>query len=140
MSLPLADSSSESINLVSASSLAKRLQHKSLHRVWLGLFLTIFLAVSLIGSDRMPLIDRDEGWYTAVSRAMLEQGDWVVPRFRGEVFSGKPVLAYWFQATSMAIFGATPFAARFPSAVCGVLTLSLLWWGTKRSLGEARAM
>ena len=106
--------------------------------VWL--FLAAFTMLGLIGSGRMPLIDRDEGWYAEVSRTMLEQGDWVVPRFRGEVFTGKPVLAFWCQAASMALFGNNPFAARLPSTVCGLLTLSLVWFGVKKVAGRQRAL
>jgi len=112
----------------------------SARRILAGLLLTGFVVVGLVGNNRMPLIDRDEGWYTQISRTMLGSGDWVVPRFRGEVFAGKPVLAFWCQAASMGVFGATPFAARLPSTISGLLTLGLVWWGVRNAAGEKRAL
>jgi len=112
----------------------------SARRILAGLLLMGFFLLGLVGSNRMPLIDRDEGWYTQISRTMLGSGDWVVPRFRGEVFAGKPVLAFWCQAASMGVFGATPFAARLPSTISGLLTLGLVWWGLRKAAGEKRAL
>ncbi|MGA2440606.1 MAG: glycosyltransferase family 39 protein [Tepidisphaeraceae bacterium] len=112
----------------------------SARRILAGLLLMGFILVGLVGSNRIPIIDRDEGWYTQISRTMLRSGDWVVPRFRGEVFPGKPVLAFWCQAASMGVFGATPFAARLPSTISGLLTLGLVWWGVRRTAGEKRAL
>ncbi|MGD0389741.1 MAG: glycosyltransferase family 39 protein [Tepidisphaeraceae bacterium] len=112
----------------------------STRRILVGLLLMGFVLVGLVGNNRMPLIDRDEGWYTQISRTMLGSGDWVVPRFRGKVFAGKPVLAFWCQAASMGVFGVTPFAARLPSTISGLLTLGLVWWGVRRSAGEKRAL
>jgi 4-amino-4-deoxy-L-arabinose transferase-like glycosyltransferase len=108
-------------------------------KIRLFAFLAAFTLLGLIGNDRLPLIDRDEGWYAQISRSMLEQGDWVVPRFRGEVFNGKPVLAFWFQAGAMAVFGSNSFAARLPSTACGLMTLCLVWWGVKKIADEGIA-
>jgi 4-amino-4-deoxy-L-arabinose transferase-like glycosyltransferase len=105
----------------------------------LFVFLCAFILIELAGADRLPLIDRDEGWYAEISRTMQETGDWVVPRFRGAVFVGKPVFAFWCQGLSMKLLGASPLTARLPSIICGVITLLLVSFAVRRSLGRTRA-
>jgi 4-amino-4-deoxy-L-arabinose transferase-like glycosyltransferase len=109
-------------------------------RLLLGALLLASIAIYLLGNARMALFDRDEPWYAQVSRHMLQSGDWVVPRFGNVIFEGKPVFAFWCQAISMRVFGQDEFGARFPSVVCGVLTLIVLWWGVSRFVGSRRAL
>jgi 4-amino-4-deoxy-L-arabinose transferase-like glycosyltransferase len=96
--------------------------------------------VYLVGNGRMALFDRDEGWYAEISRTMVQSGDWVVPRFRNEVFNGKPVFAYWCQAVSMKLLGPTAAAARFPAVVFSLATLALVGWVVARIAGPRRAL
>src|SRR5678816_669283 len=79
-----------------------------------------------VGAGRVSLWDRDEAWYAQTSKQMLESGDWVVPRFLDTPRYAKPIFIYWCQATSMKLFGPTALAARIPSAVAMVGTISLL--------------
>ena len=94
----------------------------------------------LIGNERMPLWDRDEPRYAECSREMLKSGDWVVPRFLGELRAHKPPLVYWCQATAMAIFGQTGAAARLPSALAAFLTAAMLAAFVWRFAGPRRAI
>jgi 4-amino-4-deoxy-L-arabinose transferase-like glycosyltransferase len=69
------------------------------------------------------LWDRDEPRNAACAREMLQAGDWVVPRFNGELRDHKPVLLYWFMMSAYAVFGQNEFAARFWSAALAVGTV-----------------
>ncbi|HEV3416447.1 MAG TPA: glycosyltransferase family 39 protein [Pirellulales bacterium] len=68
------------------------------------------------------LWDDDEPRNATCAREMLARGDWVVPTFNSELRTDKPVLLYWLMMGSYALFGATEFAARFPSALLAVGT------------------
>jgi 4-amino-4-deoxy-L-arabinose transferase-like glycosyltransferase len=83
-------------------------------------------ALYLLGNERIPLWDRDEPRYAECSREMLRGGDWVVPRFLGELRAHKPPLVYWCQATAMQLFGETAAAARLPSTVAVTIVIALL--------------
>ncbi len=63
------------------------------------------------------LENRDYLRYAEVAREMIRSGDWVVPRFNGEIFIHKPPLLFWLIALPSNLYGAvTPFIARLPSA------------------------
>jgi 4-amino-4-deoxy-L-arabinose transferase-like glycosyltransferase len=75
---------------------------------------------SNLGGPR--LWDDDEPRNATCAREMLARGDWIVPTFNSELRTDKPVLLYWLMMGSYALFGATEFAARFPSALLAVGT------------------
>jgi 4-amino-4-deoxy-L-arabinose transferase-like glycosyltransferase len=83
-------------------------------------------ALYLLGNERIPLWDRDEPRYAECSREMLQSGDWVVPRFLGQLRAHKPPLIYWCQLTAMELLGGTAQAARLPSAIAVTLVVALL--------------
>ena len=62
-----------------------------------------------------PLAIPDEGRYAEVARWMWVSGDWLTPRLDGIPFFHKPPLLYWLEATFIAVWGATPWAARSAS-------------------------
>lgn len=96
------------------------------------------LLFHLAGTWMVPLVDRDEPRFAEASREMIERGDYVVPYFNNRYRFDKPPLTYWFQVVSYRVFGETPFAARFPSAVAAALTaVAIFAWG--RRLGLVRA-
>src|SRR4030042_5021562 len=58
--------------------------------------------------------------YAEVAKEMIQSGDWVVPRFNGEIFLHKPPLLFWLIALPSKIYGSvTPLLARLPSALFG---------------------
>ncbi|HRI59125.1 MAG TPA: phospholipid carrier-dependent glycosyltransferase [Saprospiraceae bacterium] len=73
------------------------------------------------------LFDRDEINFAECAREMLLTGDWVRPQIDFQPFFEKPPLFFWAQALSMQVFGVNEFAARFPNAVCGLVTLLLVY-------------
>ena len=94
-------------------------------RTW-GLYLLPLLLL-LLATVR-PLSIPDEGRYAEVGRWMWITGDWLTPRIDGIPFFHKPPLLYWFEAASMTVFGATPWAARFVVALH-----ACLMWGVMMS-------
>lgn len=86
-----------------------------------------------------PLSVPDEGRYAEISRWMLVSGDWLVPRLNGLPFFHKPPLTHWGQAASMAVFGATPWAARVPVVAHAALMLLGLTLAAHRLAGAAVA-
>jgi len=72
--------------------------------------------------DEAPL-ERAEIYFLDASRAMVESGDWLVPRYRGEAFFDKPALTYWLMALAQLWGGTTPGAARAVAAGAALLAL-----------------
>jgi 4-amino-4-deoxy-L-arabinose transferase-like glycosyltransferase len=58
---------------------------------------------------------------------MYESGDWIVPKFNGELRSHKPALLYWLQVGAYSLFGINEFAARLPSALAALATVLLAY-------------
>ena len=91
------------------------------------------------GLSKSALLDLvDEGFYSSISRQMLETGDWITPRVGVEVFLGKPPLFYWAQAVFIKLLGPTVLAARLPSALAVAATSLILWFWMRRR-GQERA-
>jgi len=88
------------------------------------LILAVVLAIPFFQYlGRLPLIDPDEGRYAEIPREMLERGDLITPTLNYVKYFEKPPLLYWVNAASLQVFGQNEFAARFPSALCGLLTV-----------------
>lgn len=76
-----------------------------------------------------PLLDPDEGIHATIAQEMVERGDYLVPRFCGEVFRDKPFLYSAAQAVSLRLFGMNEAADRLPGylfALLGCATTALL--------------
>lgn len=84
-----------------------------------GLVAAVMLLTNL-GAAR--LWDRDEPRNAGCAAEMLARGDWVTPVFNNELRAHKPVLLYWLIMSAYEMFGVTEFAARFWSAVIGIVT------------------
>ena len=70
-----------------------------------------------------PLFDWDEINFAEISREMILTGDYLKIYVDFQPFWEKPPLFFWLQVISMKAFGISEFAARFPNAVFGILTL-----------------
>lgn len=64
-----------------------------------------------------PLFDLDEGAFSEATREMFLRGDFISTYLNGEPRYDKPILIYWLQAASVALFGINEFAFRLPSAL-----------------------
>lgn len=77
---------------------------------------------------RFPLFDWDEINFAECARELLLTGQYLHATIDFEPFVEKPPFFFWLQALSMKLFGVNEFAARFPNAVVGVLTILCLYW------------
>jgi 4-amino-4-deoxy-L-arabinose transferase-like glycosyltransferase len=73
------------------------------------------------------LFDWDEINFAESAREMIVTGDYSTVQINFTPFWEKPPLYIWLQALSMKVFGINEFAARFPNALCGILTLLILF-------------
>ncbi|MDR2851538.1 MAG: glycosyltransferase family 39 protein [Burkholderiaceae bacterium] len=88
--------------------------------------LAIFIWLALLAWVR-PLAVPDEGRYGSVAWAMLQSGDWLVPRLNGLPFFHKPPLFYWIDAQAFQMFGAHPLTVRLASLIGGTVGAYALW-------------
>jgi len=93
----------------------------------------------LFNINRIPLIEPDEGRNAEVAREMLEQGDWVVPRYHGLPYLDKPALYFDTVTLSFALFGRSEAAARLPSVVFALGTGFAMWLLGRRIVGGRAA-
>ncbi|MFN3940330.1 MAG: ArnT family glycosyltransferase, partial [Chitinophagales bacterium] len=73
------------------------------------------------------LFDWDEINFAEISREMIVLKNYTQVHVHFLPFWEKPPLFFWLQAASMQLFGINEFAARFPNAICGVITLPVLF-------------
>jgi 4-amino-4-deoxy-L-arabinose transferase-like glycosyltransferase len=85
------------------------------------------------GLSKSALLDLvDEGFYSSISRQMLETGDWITPRAGAQIYLEKPPLFYWAQVIFIKLLGPTLLAARLPSALAVAATSLILWFWMRR--------
>jgi 4-amino-4-deoxy-L-arabinose transferase-like glycosyltransferase len=74
-----------------------------------------------------PLFDWDEINFATSAKEMLLSGQYSRITVGYEPFWEKPPLFIWMQALSMKLFGINEYAARFPNAIAGILTICTLF-------------
>ena len=87
--------------------------------------IAFFLFVPFLGA--VHLFDWDEINFAECAREMLVTHDYFSVKINYQPFWEKPPVFIWLQALSMNIFGMNEFAARLPNALCGVITLLVLF-------------
>lgn len=93
---------------------------------WFYLAMAIWISFMSLGS--MPLMDADEGAFTEATREMFERRDFLATYLNGQPRHDKPILFYWLQAASIAVFGLNEFAARLPSVLSGLVWAGAIIW------------
>jgi 4-amino-4-deoxy-L-arabinose transferase-like glycosyltransferase len=88
--------------------------------------------VILWGLGAPPLMQPDEGRNAEVAREMAAAGTWVVPTLEGHPYLDKPAAYFVAVALSLLAFGDNAFAARLPSALCGLGVLAMLYAFARR--------
>lgn len=81
------------------------------------MLLVLAAVLYLPGLGSTSFWDRDEPRFAGTVQEFERTGDWIVPRFNGELRPDKPILSYWAMAASVRMFGPSEFAYRLPSAV-----------------------
>ncbi len=82
------------------------------------------------------LFDWDEVNFAECSREMLALQDYLRVHVDFKPFWEKPPFFFWCQSLAMHVFGVGAYAARFPNAVCGVITLIYLYHLGRRVQGH----
>lgn len=100
---------------------------------WLLLLAAASLFVGLAGT---PLFDLDEGAFTAATLEMFARDDFLMTYLMGEPRTDKPILIYWLQAASVALFGWQEWALRLPSALAALAWMAMAY-GFARRLYDA---
>lgn len=90
------------------------------------LVLGLLFFVPFLG--QVHLFDWDEINFAECSREMVVTGDFLQVQIDYKPFWEKPPLFFWLQAASFQVFGINEFAARLPNALCGVITLLVLFY------------
>ncbi|HYV90798.1 MAG TPA: glycosyltransferase family 39 protein [Chitinophagales bacterium] len=83
------------------------------------------------------LFDWDEINFAESAREMIATGNYARVQIDYQPFWEKPPLFFWLQAASMHAFGINEFAARFPDALIGIITL-LTFFFIGKKLFDAR--
>ncbi|MDX2135900.1 MAG: glycosyltransferase family 39 protein [Saprospiraceae bacterium] len=91
------------------------------------LFALLALLFFVPGLGGVHLFDWDEVNFAEISREMLVLDDYLRVHVNFKPFWEKPPFFFWLQSLAMHLFGVGEFAARLPNALCGVLTLPLLY-------------
>jgi hypothetical protein len=89
-------------------------------------FSALLFFIPFLGS--VHLFDWDEINFAESAREMLVTGNFSRVQIDFHPFWEKPPLFFWMQVLSMKIFGINEFAARFPNAVIGILSLLVLYF------------
>jgi 4-amino-4-deoxy-L-arabinose transferase-like glycosyltransferase len=102
--------------------------HSPLH-FWLLFVISSLLLFSSL--HKGGLSGYDDAFYAHYGKQMILSGDWWSLRLNGyHVFEFPPMFP-WLEALSMKVFGVTDFAAKFPAALSGLLTIVLAYWIAK---------
>ncbi|HPT13191.1 MAG TPA: glycosyltransferase family 39 protein, partial [Bacteroidales bacterium] len=83
------------------------------------------LFIPFIG--RLHLFDWDEINFAECAREMIVSHDYLNVQINFQPFWEKPPLFIWMQVLAMKVFGINEFAARLPDAVCGIVTLQIVF-------------
>lgn len=98
------------------------------------LLLSVLLFFSFLGETSVFQVA--EARNADCAKEMIENHNWVVPTFNGELRTDKPVLAYYGMMVAYLFGGVNEAMARFFSALCGLLVVMSTFWFVKRNVGE----
>jgi len=88
------------------------------------------LLIPFLGSAH--LFDWDEINFAEAAREMIVSNNFSRVQINFEPFWEKPPLFFWFQVSCMKLFGINEFAARLPNALCGIVTLNVVFYYGKK--------
>lgn len=105
--------------------LVDRFLEKRQYHFWLLFIVSSVLLFSSL--HKGGLSGYDDAFYAHYGKQMILSGDWWSLRLNGyHVFEFPPMFP-WLEALSMKVFGVTDFAAKFPAALSGLLTIVLAY-------------
>lgn len=94
----------------------------------------------LIGPIRLgDLAGYDDAVYGHIAKTIVKSGKWIDIQSNGYPALEHPPGFVWMQAALFSVFGFSDFLAKLPSAACGVGTVLLVFWLTRRLIPEEQA-
>ena len=97
-------------------------------------------AILFLGAIRLgDLPGYDDAMYAGEAKGIANTGDWLTPSLRGGPALEHPPLFVWTQAVFFRAFGESDPVAKLPSALCALGTILLVYWLTRRLLGDSLA-
>ena len=69
----------------------------------------------------------DSGLYAAISRQMVESGDWLNLKINGTPYDQKPHLFFWLAGTGITLFGITNFSFKIFLFLAGAAGIYFTW-------------
>lgn len=85
-------------------------------------------------------MDIDAAQYFAMSREMMESGNYLQLYERGKDYLDKPPLLFWLSSLSLKLFGVSNFAYKLPAVLCIILGIyatyrfALEWYDKQRAV------
>ncbi len=101
------------------------IKSKNIFAFSFALLAGIVLFIPFLGG--LHLFDWDEINFAESAREMIVSGNYLDVQINFMTFWEKPPLYIWLQVLSMKIFGINEFAARFPNAICGIISLYAIY-------------
>ncbi len=89
---------------------------------------------------QVHLFDWDEINFAECAREMIVTDNYLQVQIDYQPFWEKPPVFIWLQVLAMKAFGINDYAARFPNALIGVITLLSLFYVGRRVVNEKMAM
>ena len=100
----------------------------AMKRILPYLFITLVGALLFFHSlGKVALFDWDEINFAESAREMIATGNYIQVQINFEPFWEKPPLFFWMQVAAMHLLGENETAARLPNAICGIVTLLVLF-------------
>lgn len=78
----------------------------------------------------------DDASFAHEGKVMLQTGEWLTVSHNNILQFEHPPLFVWLEAASMKVFGINDFAARFPAALLGLLTIIIVFYLTRELTGD----
>ena len=100
------------------------------------LVLVLGFATFSAGLRATPLIDWDEATYAEVAHEAITNHNYADFTWNGRPYLKKPPLLFWLMAASFKAFGESELAARLPSVIAGLGTLTLIYFGAADTAGR----
>lgn len=109
--------------------------------------LSRYLIIAVIASllffpllGQVHLFDWDEINFAECAREMIVTDNYLQVQIDYKPFWEKPPVFIWMQVLAMKVFGVNEYAARFPNALVGVITLLVLFYAGRRIVNEKMGM
>jgi 4-amino-4-deoxy-L-arabinose transferase-like glycosyltransferase len=112
--------------------------NKKRYKILLVITVLAFAAVVSFWTLSDGALDNHECLVSVTAREMVQTGDWILPRFNGEIRLQKTPLCYWLVASVAKLTGKVDeFSTRLPSVCFAVLSAGAILYFATQWLGIA---